>query len=194
MPDSRTDEQLVEAFYGGDNTPFDTIFYRYIEEVRAVMRGKSWFKDDDQYIDELVGQAFDVTWQCLKDRKFKSQGQGSFRRWLFGLCQLECYKQDGNRANLPKTTSTLFPASFADIPVRAKKETDPDDESMRSEQINEQLKEVLSKLTPEEQELMRMVADKIKYKDIINHRFFIGHSVVSIKHKIYNIRQRFTGR
>ena len=154
------------------------------------MRGKSWFKDDDQYLDELVGQAFEVLWQCLKDRKFKTQGAGSFLRWLLGICQLECYKQDGNRANLPKTTSTLFPASFANIPVRAKQEAEPEDEVLRNEQINEQLKEVLSKLTPREQELMQMVADKVPYKDILK-KFSEYKSVESLKDKIYRIRQRF---
>jgi len=190
MPDDRTDEQLVEAFYGGNTDVFDILFYRYIERIRAFMRGKSWFKDDDQYIDELVGQDFEVLWQCLKDRKFKSQGEGSFRRWLFGICQLECYKQDSNRANLPKTTSTFFPASFANIPVPAKKEQEPEDETLKEEQINAQLKEVLSKLTPREQELMQMVADGVKYKGILKE-FPEYKSVDSLKDKIYRIRQRF---
>lgn len=187
-----SDEALALSCSAGDNTAFDILFYRYVEEVRRYAKRKSWFRDDDQYIDELVGQDFEVLWQCLKANKFESKGQGSFHKWLIGICQLECYKQDGNRANLPKTTSTFFPASFADIPLPAKKETDPDDESLRNEQINEQLKEVLSKLTPEEQRLMQLVAEGLKPVDILKNPEFSGYKTLdSIRKKIYRIRQRF---
>ena len=83
MSDTRADEQLVEAFYENNNDVFDILFHRHVERVRALMRGKSWFKDDDQYLDELVGQAFEVLWQCLKDRKFKTQGAGNIDNGFF---------------------------------------------------------------------------------------------------------------
>jgi len=201
MPDSSTslttsnqssDESLALSCSSGDNSAFDVLFHRYAEQVRLFLLSKSWFKNDDQYIDELVEQSFVVLWQCLKANKFESKGDGSFRKWLFSICHLECFKQDSNRANLPKTTSTLFPASFVDIPVPARKQAEPEDESLHNEQINEQLKEVLSKLTPKEQRLMQMVADRVKYEDILKDPEFREYkSVDSIKKKIYRIRKRF---
>lgn len=192
MPSSDpiSDESLALSCAGGNNADFDILFNRYAGEIRLRLKGKSWFRDDDQYIDELVGQVFEVLWQCLKANKFESQGEGSFRKWLLGLCQLECYKQDGKRAKLPKTTSVLFPTSFANIPLPAKKETEPVDEELHKEQVNKRLKEALSKLTPEEQELMQLVADGVRYGDILK-KFPEYKSIDSIKKKIYRIRQRF---
>ncbi|MDI6788408.1 MAG: hypothetical protein QME51_08565, partial [Planctomycetota bacterium] len=145
--------------------------------------------NDDQYIDELVHQVFVVVWQCLKDRKFEQRGEGSFRKWLYGVSRLECYTQDINRSKEPMTTSTLFPLSFADIPVRSKPEDKQEDDA---ERVQERLKAALSKLTPEEQGLMQMVAEGIKYKDILKDSMFAKYkSVDSLKDKIYRIRKRF---
>jgi len=190
----RTDEVLAQSCANGDNSAFDELFQRYAGRVRAFLLWKSWYRDDDQYIDELVEQAFEVAWQCLKDRKFKSQGDGSFLKWLLGICQLECYMQDIGRSKLPKTTSTLFPASYANIPLPVKKEVSPEDELLKEEEIHNQLKEALSKLTPEEQKLMQMVADKVPYKDILKEPEFSNYTLDYIRRKIYTIRQRFKGR
>lgn len=191
MPDNQpTDESLALSCVSGDNSAFDELFHRYAEQVRLFLHGKSWFKNDDQYIDELVEQAFVVLWQCLKANKFESKGEGSFRKWLFSICHLECFKQDSNRAKLPKTTSTLFPASFGDIPVPAQKQSEPEDESLHNEQINEQLKKILSKLTPKEQKLMQMVADNVKYKDILNEPEFSDYTLDYLRRKIYTIRKK----
>ncbi len=190
MQDAQSDESLALSCLSGNNSAFDELFRRYVELIRAFLLGKSWFKHDDQYIDELVEQVFVVAWQCLKANKFEPRGEGSFRRWLFSVAHLECFKQDSGRANLPKTTSTMFPASFANIPIPAKKEVSPEDESLKEEQIKEQLKEALEKLTPEEQKLMQMVADGVKYEDILKkHPEY--KSIDNIKKKIYRIRKRF---
>ncbi len=191
MPPDISDEALALSCAGGNNSAFDVLFDRYSERIRFRLLGKSWFKDDDQYIDELVEQVFVVAWQCLKSGKFESQGEGSFRKWLLGLCQLECYKQDSARAKLPKTTSTLFPSSFANIPLPAKKELEPENETIHNEQVNNQLKEALFQLTPEEQKLMQLVADNVKYKDILKKPEFSKYTLDYLRRKIYTIRQRF---
>ncbi len=190
MLSTNSDESLTLSCSSGNNSAFDELFRRYVELIRAFLLGKSWFKHDDQYIDELVEQVFVVAWQCLKANKFEPRGEGSFRRWLFSVAHLECFKQDSGRANLPKTTSTLFPASFANIPIPTKKEVLPEDEALRNEQINNQLNNALSKLTPKEQRLMQMVADGVKYEDILKkHPEY--KSIDNIKKTIYRIRKRF---
>lgn len=192
-PDEPKDESLALACSSGDNSAFDVLFHRYKAIVRLFFLGKSWFRKDDQYIDELVEQAFVVVWQCLKsNKKFESRGDGSFRKWLFSVCQLECYKQDSKRAKLPMVTSALFPASFSNIPVSARAQPTPSDELLREAEINAKLKEVLSKLTKEEQDLMQLVAEEMEYAKIILLPEFRHYKTVdTLKNKVYRIRQRF---
>ena len=190
-PKDATDEALALSCSSGNNPAFDILFHRYKEIVRLFFLGKSWFRKDDQYIDELMEQVFVVIWQCLKANKFESKGAGSFRKWLFSVCQLECYKQDSKRAKLPMVTSALFPASFSNIPVSAKTQPEPEKDLLRQAEINAKFKEVQAKLTPKEQYLMQLVGDRVKYKDIIKKPEFSNYSVAGIKQKIYNIRKRF---
>jgi len=192
MPDDlRTDEALALSCAAGDNSAFDILFNRYKVIVRLFLLSKSWFRKDEQYIDELVEQAFVAVWKCLKANKFESKGDGSFRRWLFSVCQLECYYQDVKRSKLPMVTSAIFPASFSDIPVRARTKPDPEEDLLKQAKINTLLNEVLSKLKKNEPYLMQLVGDGVKYKDIIKKPEFSNYSVAGIKQKIYNIRKRF---
>ena len=207
-PDEPKDEALALSCAAGDNSAFDILFHRYKVIVRLFFLGKSWFKKDPQYIDDLVEQAFIVVWQCLKAGKFKLQGvasgeprpdlspeqvgrEGSFRNWLFGLCQLECYKQDSKRAKWPIVTSAIFPASFSDIPVKARTQPNTEDELLRQAEINAKFNKVVSKLEKNEPYLMQLVGEGMKYKDIIKKPEFSNYSVAGIKQKIYNIRKRF---
>jgi len=208
MPPDTSDESLALSCAAGDqsadspgakppvganrgSSAFDILFHRYKVIVRLFLLGKSWFKKDPQYIDDLVEQAFITAWQCLKINKFQDKGTGSFRNWLFGLCQLECYKQDSKRAKWPIVTSAIFPASFSDIPVKARTQPNTEDELLRQAEINAKFNKVVSKLEKNEPYLMQLVGEGMKYKDIIKKPEFSNYSVAGIKQKIYNIRKRF---
>ena len=146
--------------------------------------------NNDNYIDELVYAVFRVLWQCLKEKGFNDQTPGSFRKWLHTIAYLECANQDRKRSGEPMTTSAMFPASFVDIPIGTMDE--PIDDEPEKESTADKLKRVMAKLSPDEQKLMRLVAERVPYKKILEEPEFCKYSLAYLKLKIYNIHKRFS--
>ena len=186
--DDQSDEQLAQEYLSGKEEAFDELFSRYFGQIRYYLLTRSWYHKDDNYIDELVYAVFRVLWECLEAKGFKNEGPGSFRRLLCTIARLECYKHDTEHAKNPMTTSAMFPSSFADIPIGTIDE--PVNDEPEKESTMDKLNKTLVKLTPDEQKLMRLVANQVKYKDILKEPEFCKYSLDYLKLKIYNIRNK----
>lgn len=188
MPeDIRSDAQLVEAFLAEDEPAFGALHNRYFKQIGFYIKKQSILKDDS-FIDDVRQIVLVKVFTLLKQGKFESRGPGSFKAFLYETARRITFDQNEKRFRLVKPVTEVFTTEELAQPDELRFY---EPETTDYDLINDRLKKVLSKLTPEEQELMQLVAQKTKYKDIIKMKKFSKYkSVDSLKDKIYNIRKR----
>ena len=188
MEDIRSDEALVLAFYAGEKTVFDVIFYRYIKYLRFFLLKESWLKDDSS-LDDIIQDIFLVVLKALNEKdKFNPRGAGSFRAWFYSVARNVCRTYNREESNQPLHVAQQLLETAPDKP------TEP--EIIREEEGNEnkeKIKEILSKLEPEERDLIFLLGEGKKYKEIHEMDEFNKHSVDYLMLKVYNIRKKILG-
>jgi RNA polymerase sigma factor (sigma-70 family) len=182
------DEALVSAYLAGDPTALEILLTRYYTIIRAYLFGLSFFKKDEGYLDDVRQQIVITLFTEIRSGKFKTAGDGSFRKWVYTVAHLECLNQDKKRRHQFKSASEVFPEETTGLPDDLLPQVTP--ESADYEQADQKLQEVFKNLTPEEQKLMQLVSQDKPYKEILQDPAFSKYSLAYLKLKIYNIRQK----
>jgi DNA-directed RNA polymerase specialized sigma24 family protein len=197
-PDSRADEQLVEAYRSGQQSALDILFSRYLTRILTWLCGKSFFYKDKDYLAEVRDEILLKVCQGIrkdpKDGGFYSQGPGSFQAWLRTITELECLNADKKRRHLHIPFSQAFPTptgsddestSFEDN-IIFKMSSEPDE----TEYARMKLARAFKGLEPEEIALLQLSV-RMKYKDIIKLQEFSKYkSVATLRDKVYNIMEK----
>ena len=184
--DKRSDEALILAFYAGETSAVDVIYNRYIKPLRFFLLKESWRKDDSS-IDDIIQEAFLILLNTLKDKAFKPEGEGSFRAWFYTVAQNACRTYNRDQSHQPLNISKTLIETAAAKPVESefiKKEDKKDRKKI--------LREILSRLTPEERELMKLLGEGATYKQIKENSMFSQHPIDYLMLKVYNIRKKLT--
>jgi len=199
IPDgARSDEALILAFYDGEKGVLDILFDRYIKYLRFFLLKESWRKDDSS-IDDIIQEIFLVVLQTLHDKKFKPEGEGeataesrpnrgSFRAWFYLVARNVCRTYNRNQSHQPLNISQSFIETAPDDPVVP--------EIIKKEEEQEQkkkLKKILSRLSPDEQDLMEQLSKGKTYKQIHEMSEFHKFSIDYLMLKVYNIRKKILG-
>jgi len=220
MNDPLSDEILIDAYRQGEADPvrkhhnngenaihsshddmrelsngaeaLNTLFKRYLERLRFfLLRPEgTWFKDDN-HLDDILQEIFRIAFIRIKNKDFQSEGDGSFKRYLYKIASIECKKQDIKRADQPITLSQRFPLvsplrAVDEVVVLPPATTDYD-------RLYKKLICALKYLSGEEIRLLLLVnrKPKITYKEIITLPEFNHYKTIdSLKQKVYDIRQK----
>ncbi|MDI6788801.1 MAG: sigma-70 family RNA polymerase sigma factor [Planctomycetota bacterium] len=187
MPtDQLSDEELVLAFRSNTNA-FDQLYQRYYNQIGFYLRKQSIYKDPS-FIDDVREEVFLKLFILLKEGRFEPRGQGSFRAFLYNTAQKTCFDENEKRMRMVRPVSEVFTeeelSDLAELVPYEPEMTDYDE-------INERVKKVLEKLTPEEVKLMQLVSENVPHKEILTRPEFSKYkSVDSLKDKIYKIRKK----
>jgi DNA-directed RNA polymerase specialized sigma24 family protein len=194
MPeDTRTDEQLVTDYLGGDKQAMEILLTRYQTIILAFLCGTTWFAKDKSYLDDVRQEVLVTIFNELNQipSHFTPAGPGSFKKWVYRIAHFEALNHDKKKRKGPKLTSEVFPEEETGIPNDLLYDVTPT--STDYEEIEEQMKEIISKLTKEELKLMKLVCKPMEYKDIQKEPEFQKYSVDYLMLKVYNIRKRMKG-
>ncbi len=191
IEDIRQDEALIDAYRQGETNALNTLFKRYLEPLRFFLLKFTWFKDDN-YLDDLIQEILKIAFIRIKSEKFQSEGEGSFKRYLYKIASIEYKKQDSVRAGQPIPLSQRFPLVS---PVRAVDQvvqtTGYDHGPVLSARKYKKLIKALKTLSGDEIRLLLMVNRKVPYKEIIIYPMFNQYKTIdSLKHKVHDIRQK----
>jgi len=190
MDDLRSDEQLVEAFLGGDKAAMEILLTRYQTIILAFLCGTSWFTKDKSYLDDVRQEVLVTIFNELRrvPSGFIPAGPGSFKKWVFRIAYFEALNHDKKRRKGLKLTSEVFPEEETGIPDDLIFDVTPT--TTDYEEVEEQLKDITAKLTEEELKLMKLVSIPMEYIDIQKQPEFQKYSVDYLMLKVYNIRKR----
>jgi len=196
MDDLRSDEALVTDYQSDNDSALDVLYRRYYNQIGFYIRKQSSYKDPS-FIDDVRQMVFLKVFTIFKAGKFQPIGPGSFRSFLYETARRICFDQNEKRMRNDRPASEIFTDEELSTPdelcYRQPETTDYDE-------INERVKEVLSKLTPEEQKLMWLLTNvkengkKYTYKEIQEILLELGfkkYSLAYLRLKIYNIKKKF---
>jgi DNA-directed RNA polymerase specialized sigma24 family protein len=189
--DPRTDEQLVKDFIGGDKPAIEILLTRYQTIILAMLCGNTWFAKDKSYLDDLRQKILITIYLELSKNPsgFEPSGPGSFKKWIYRIAHFKALNCDKKRRKDFKLISEIFSDDDAGIPDDLLFAITPT--STDYEEVEEQLKDISSKLTDEEFNLMKLVCTPMEYADIQKlDEYKDKYSVDALKQKVYNIRKR----
>jgi len=202
MPDDpRTDEQLVKDFLTGDKPAIEILLTRYQTIILAMLCGDTWFAIDKSYLDDLRQEILITIYLELnKDPSgFEPTGPGSFKKWVYRIAHFKALNCDKKRRKDFKLTSEIFSDDDTAIPDDLLFAITPT--STDYEEVEEQLKDISSKLDGEELKLMELLCTPVyrpdgtsrpmEYADIQKlDEYKDKYSVDALKQKVYNIRKK----
>ncbi len=188
LDDSRTDEQLVEAYYSGNKDALETLLNRYTTLILTWLAVISFFNQDEPYLDDIRQKALETIFNELGHRKFGSLVEDSFRKWAHKIAYFACMNADKKRRAENPLTSEVFANEETNLADLMLIQTTP--RTSDYEEVEEQLNNALPKLSTSEQKLMTLVGQKVPYKKIRKLREFKKYSLDYLKLKIHNIRKR----
>ena len=198
MEDKRTDETLVtDSQRGEDNacserseSALNILFKRYWTKILAFLFKNSFFKDES-YLDDVRQEIFLTAFKEIKSGKFIPHGPGTFKRWLYEIARHQCKKSGTDRQHHPKAISQLYP----DEPTGIAEDTLPviSPEPTDYELIDSRLEAALSCISPEEQDLMKLISAGKTYRQIKKLPEFNKFSIDYLMLKVYTIRKKILG-
>ena len=190
-PDDRSDEQLVEAYIKGDGEAINILLKRYLHPILSYLFSLSFFKDAP-YLDDIRQEVLIAIFNGIRNEEFESAGDGSFKRWVYKLTYFACLRNDKKRRKGLKMISEVFPESEGQFPDEVFVHVTP--RTSDYETTEEKTADVVAKLTPDEQKLMRLVSQGVSGEQILKEPEFAKYSLDYLWLKIYNIRKRMRGR
>jgi len=186
IDDPRSDEDLVSAYLKGDKPALEILLNRYSTIILSFLGGKSFFYKDEQYLENIRQEVLIKVFNGIRD--FTPTGPGSFKRWVFKIAYFECLNQDKKRRKGSKTISEIFPDEETGIPDDLVFELTPRTKDYDNAELK--LEAIRSKLSDEEQKLMRWVSEGKPYKEIQPDPLFSKYSVDYLRRKVSNLRKR----
>lgn len=184
LNDARSDEALILALYNGENAILDIIYYRYIKYLRFFLLKASWLKDDSS-IDDIIQETLLVLLQNLHIKKFKPEGEGSFRAWLCSIARNVAMNYNRSKGRQPLNISQQLLETAPDDPVVPEIER-KEEERERKKKLNK----ILSKLSPDEKDLLFQLSQGKTYKQIHEMSEFNKSSIDYLMRKVYLIRKK----
>ena len=179
----QADEVLAEAYRLGDEPAFDMLYARYIKLLYFYLLKISWFKDE-VHLEEILQRVFIVISQGIKTGKFTG---GSFRKWAFTVCRMECVKQDENRAAQPLLISgQLLQALPADL---TKERPDASAEVEAYQHLTNKINGVLLRLSESERRLFELRKQGYSYERILQEPDFQGWTVGQLRTRYCRIME-----
>jgi len=189
MPsDTRTDEQLVEAYYSGHKDTLETLLNRYNTIILTCLAVMSFFYKDEPYLADIRQKVLETIFNELGHRKFASLIDDSFRKWVYKITYFAAMNADKKRRAEDPLTSEVFTKEETNLADLMLIRTTP--RTSDYEEVEEQLNNVLPKLSKTERKLMTLVGEKVPYIKIRKLREFKKYKLDYLKLKIHNIRQR----
>jgi len=202
MPENaQTDEALIDAYRSGDKNALELLFHRYLKPLKSFL-AKTSLSNDHSFLDDVLQSVMLIAFEGISQNKFTDKTPNSFRKWLYTIAYNQCIKQTQERFKEFKPLSQVFPddekgiedspADEAggqddfgddDLLVRIPEGDDYDNSRNKAE-------EILSQLSLEEQELMRLISQGKSYKEIQPHPWFKKYSIDYLMRKVYKIRQK----
>jgi len=192
IDDPRSDEDLVSAYLKGDRAALEILLNRYSTIILSYLFGISFFSKDKPYLDDIRQEVLIKVFNEIRQGKFTPVGPGSFKRWVFKIAYFECLNQDKARRKGPKLTSEIFTEEPTGIPDDLVFEVTPRTQDYDNAEVK--LEGILSKLSDEEQKLMRLVSEGKPYKEIQQDPLFSKYSVDYLMLKVHNLRKRIRGK
>jgi len=185
--DSRSDEQLVEAYVKGDGEAINILLKRYLAPILSYLFSLSFFKDAP-FLDDIRQEVLISIFNGIINEEFTPAGDGSFKRWVYKLTYFACLNADKKRRKGLKMISEVFPESEGQFPDEVFVHITP--RTSDFEAIEEKLADALSKLSPDEQKLMRMVSQGVPYDIIQKEPEFAKYSLDYLMLMVYRIRKK----
>jgi len=178
-----TDEGLVEAYRLGEASALDGLFKRYEPRWRNLVLYLSWRKDAS-FIDDIIQLILVAIWKGIIKGGF-DPGKGSFKQWAEGIGRNICQAENRKDRRQPQPLSEMYPEEFPDDLVA----TGPDTSTMDLERSKARLDKIWKLLTPEEQELFRLMSQDKTYKDIQRIPLFNKYTLVNLRRKVCDLRE-----
>lgn len=187
MNGKRTDEDLVRAYKSGELKALNSLLKLYEEPLRGFIHTISWLKDAS-FIDEVIQDIRVTIFEEIRKGRFIPSGVGSFKAWVYKICQNVCWNANKDRARQPKPISELYPEEPTGMPddLLPKMPT----QTVNYDHLATKIKDATSHLSLEEQKLMRLISERKKYKEIQQDPSFSKYSLDYLMLKVYNIRKK----
>lgn len=181
IEDTRSDEQLVTDHFAGNKEALGILLTRYQEPIWHYLRWKSWYKKDKSYLDDIRQKVLVVIFNRIREGKFTDKTEGSFKKWVDRIAQLEILKSDERRRHEPAVISTVYPEALPSDIVKVSPQASD------YHQISARLAKVLSYLSEEERQLL-LLSDK-DYNEIHKIPPFDKYELPNLRQKICRLRK-----
>jgi DNA-directed RNA polymerase specialized sigma24 family protein len=148
----------------------------------------SFFYKDEPYLADIRQKVLETIFNELSRREFASLVEDSFRKWVYKITYFACMNADKKRRAEDPLTSEVFTNEETNLADLMLIQTTP--RTTDYEEVEEQLNNILPKLSGPEKKLMELVGKKVPYKKIRKLREFKRYSIDYLMRKVYNIRKR----
>ena len=180
-----SDEQLVHAVLGGDETAFAEIFERY---KRPMTRVVSRFFRDLTDVEECVQQCFTKTYFSLKN--YRGGEENSFPAWMTRIAVNVCYDEYRKRGRRSESLFTEMSDAENDYLETVADGRKPSAErSLVASQLSEK---VLSGLDPKDRIAMTLVySEDYTLNEVADA---IGITTSNLKSRLFRCRNQIRNR
>jgi RNA polymerase sigma-70 factor (ECF subfamily) len=180
-----TDEQLVQAVLGGDETAFALIFERY---TRPMTRVVSRFFRERSDIEEFVQQSFTKAYFSLK--KYRGGEDNSFPAWMTRIAVNVCYDEFRRRGRRAESLVTDLSSDESDYLETVADGRKPSVErTLLARQLTEKILSVL-----DEQDRIAMTLVYSEDYSLSEVAAAIGISTSNLKSRLFRCRNQIKSR
>lgn len=180
-----TDEQLVQAVLGGDETAFAVIFERY---TRPMTRVVSRFFRERSDIEEFVQQSFTKAYFSLK--KYRGGEDNSFPAWMTRIAVNVCYDEFRRRGRRSESLVTDLSSDESDYLETVADGGKPSvEQQLTARQLTEKILSVL-----DEQDRIAMTLVYSEDYSLSEVAEAIGISTSNLKSRLFRCRNQIKSR
>ncbi len=180
-----SDEQLVQAVLGGDETAFAVIFERY---TRPMTRVVSRFFRERSDIEEFVQQSFTKAYFSLK--KYRGGEENSFPAWMTRIAVNVCYDEFRRRGRRAESLITDLSSDETDYLETVADGRKPSVErQLTARQLTEKILSVL-----DEQDRIAMTLVYSEDYSLSEVAEAIGISTSNLKSRLFRCRNQIKSR
>lgn len=148
------DKELIKLFIKGDDTAFETLYYRYRKNLYAFLNNMTY---DQSVADEI----FEDTWLKVINNIGKYRDDGKFSAWLFRVARNIFY----DRCRRKKTLNEVeFDEVILDESMTSN--CPEPDRNMSSEELGRYISEGLETLPEEQKEVFLLRQQDFSFKEI----------------------------
>ena len=180
-----SDEQLVQAVLGGDETAFAVIFERY---TRPMTRVVSRFFRERSDIEEFVQQSFTKAYFSLK--KYRGGEDKSFPAWMTRIAVNVCYDEFRRRGRRAESLVTDLSSDESDYLETVADGREPSVErSLAARQLTEKILSVI-----DEQDRIAMILVYSEDYSLGEVAEAIGISTSNLKSRLFRCKNQIKSR